>query len=91
VMPALMRCTQEEWSRAGVRRASGAVDEDGDRGGFEVVSEGGVADYVKSVGGGGFVSNERRRKTENWAGNRQIEGGKWAAWYIITVTRQAWG
>ena len=36
--------------------------------GFEVVSEGGAADYVESVGGRVFVGNERCWKTENGEG-----------------------
>ena len=70
VTPALMRCAQEERSRADVGRASGTVEEDGDRGGFEVASEGGAADYVESVGGG-LVSNERRWKRRmKWGGDK---------------------
>jgi len=62
VTPASMRCTQEERNRAGVGRASGAVDEDGDRGGFEVVSEGGVADYVESVEGSLVMKDAGKRR-----------------------------
>ena len=38
--------------------------------GFTVVSEGDTADYVESVDGGAFVSNEGRWKTEDEGGDK---------------------
>ena len=50
VTPALTRCAQEE--RLGLLAWRMKTT---DWGGFEVVSEGGVADYVESVGGDGSL------------------------------------
>ena len=41
-----------------------------DWGGFEVVSEGGMVDYVKSVGGGGLVSNDTEKRRMRWGGDK---------------------